>query len=182
VPVAIFGFGFLRFVSDIKESQYDGKEDAKYDAIIALTGGSYRISVALDLLKQGASENLLISGVSQNLTLEKISNNAEIPKELEECCITLGHIATSTIENVLEAEDWINKFEYKNILLVTSDYHMPRSLLLFESKFPELIITPYPVETKHDVWEDKKMLSLFANEYAKYVVTSLRDFFGLEQK
>ncbi|MCL2473830.1 MAG: YdcF family protein [Alphaproteobacteria bacterium] len=174
VLIAGFGFGFLQFVSAVKNTE-PLDSSVKYDAIIALTGGSDRISIALDLLKNGVADNLLISGVSQNLTLERIYNKTDIPQELKDCCITLGHDATTTIENALEAEDWLKKFEHKNILLVTSNYHMPRSLLIFRSKFPELNITPYPVTplTVHS-GQDTNTLPLLVSEYVKYLATGLR--------
>ena len=173
--IAFLGFGFWQFISTVKnmsDSAVSFDSNSKFDAIIALTGGSDRISIALDLLKNRVADNLLISGVSQNLTLENITNKADLSQELKDCCITLGHYATSTLENALEAEDWLKQFEHKNILLVTSNYHMPRSLLIFHSKFPELNITPYPVIPL--TAQNNNTLSLLFTEYIKYLVTGFR--------
>ena len=56
-------------------------------------------------------------------------------KDLLECCIFFGEEARNTIENAVEVRNWLIKNkEINKIILVTSYYHLPRSILIFEKK------------------------------------------------
>ena len=55
------------------------------------------------------------------------------------------YAATSTMGNAIETADWIKKSGFNSIILVTANYHMPRSLMLFRHIMPEIRIIPHPV-------------------------------------
>src|SRR5437868_12428207 len=65
------GAGFLWFVTGVpmQEARLSGKADG----IVALTGGAYRISDAIELLASGHGTRLLISGANRATTLTEIS-------------------------------------------------------------------------------------------------------------
>lgn len=116
------------------------------DAIIVLTGAKGRIDSGLELLHQHHAKKLLISGVGQKADLHDLSQYLErFPKsEMNKLksSITLGHFSTTTEENAIESQDWIKKNKFKKIFLVTSNYHIPRSLYLFNRLMPDNI---YPL-------------------------------------
>ena len=142
------------------------------DAIIVLTGGIGRIAGALRLYKAGFGQKLLISGVDTNANKKDIANTLEegLREVLFEDNVILGKIAADTKNNALEALFFIKANNYKNVLLVTSDYHFPRVSLLFNHAFKDYNITFIP-----GVVRSMKMTSVFS-ECNKYTVTYLSYF------
>ncbi len=139
--------GFVLFLSNINYKNVTLNEKA--DAIIVLTGAKGRIDAGLHLLSSGHGEHLFISGVGQKAPLKDLSKflssfPADQVQSLESF-ITLGHFADSTEGNAIESLEWIKRHNYKRIILVTSNYHMPRSLCLFKHFIPDITIIPYPV-------------------------------------
>ncbi len=159
----ICGYGFfLLHISSIKPEH----PLKKTDAIIVLTGGTMRIGTGLELYKDGLAPQLFITGVHNLVTDKDIKamwHNTSEP--LPECCITLGHDATTTTGNSQEAYKWIKDNNIKSIRLVTSSYHMPRAMLEFSPVKNEggIVIIPHPVDEK----ETFKHLSLAFKEYSK---------------
>lgn len=140
----------------------------KSDAIVVLTGGKGRIDAGIDLLFNNYADHLFISGVGQKADLNDLVKYLEsfTPEQVEKLKhkITLGHFASSTEENAVETKEWIAKHKYKNIILVTSNYHMPRSLYLFKFLIPNISITPYSL-VKNSI-----SLKLAFMEYNKYLL------------
>lgn len=143
----IWALGFCWFLSQI--ISYEIKIDQKADAIIVLTGAKGRIEAGIKLLEDKKAEHLFISGVGQKALLKELGRHLdkisyEKIEKLEKS-ISLGHKANSTKENALETAQWLKEHNYKTVILVTSNYHMPRSLYLFQSLIPNLRIIPYSV-------------------------------------
>lgn len=141
--------------------------DHKYDAIIVLTGAKGRIDTGLKLLSESKAEHLFISGVGQDVSLKDLGKYIDSLSENEiknlEHKITLGHAATSTEENAIESMQWVKSNDYKSIILVTSDYHMLRSLFLFERYLLNTEIIPF-YSSKSNI-----SLQIAFLEYNKYL-------------
>lgn len=141
----IWGLGFIYFLMQI--SLTENSTNPKADSIIVLTGARGRIDTGLELLHHKNANNLLISGVGQKAALEDLSKYLQSFPSNQihklKSSITLGHFANSTEENAIESLEWIKKNNFKKIILVTSNYHMPRSLLLFKRLMPNTIIIPH---------------------------------------
>jgi len=166
VVVITWIIGFIWFYSNIVTS--NSVIDKKYHAIIVLTGAKGRIDAGLQLLTNKYADQLFITGVGENTALKDLSNNLsyftlEQVNDLKSAII-LGHKASSTEENAREAWQWAQQHKFKNIILVTSNYHMPRSLYLFTRIMPEVSITP------HAVIADANF-QLLLTEYLKYSLT-----------
>ncbi|MEK6734311.1 MAG: YdcF family protein [Pseudomonadota bacterium] len=160
--------GFWWFTIQIPK--YKIELNGKADAIIVLTGALGRIDAGLQLLSDKYAEHLFISGVGQKTLLEDLSKYlvsfpAKQAVELKSE-ITLGHFANSTKENAIETAQWIKKNNYKKIILVTSNYHMPRSLYLFRKLMPaDVEVIPYAIIKKRG-FNNYKLLSI---EYHKFL-------------
>ena len=167
--------GFLRFVSGVSALNGTGQEaDAEaVDAVVVLTGGSERVLTGIKLLEAGTGKKLFISGVNKKLTLESMVGLKNVPADLRACCIVLGYQAGSTIGNAEETRDWMANEGYTSLRLVTANYHMPRSLLLFHAAMPEVKIVPNPVapeNVKLTEWEHHTgTVELLITEYDKYL-------------
>lgn len=145
--ISIWLIGFALFLNQITNEKTNLNEKA--DAIIVLTGAKGRIDAGLHLLSFDYGKHLFISGVGQKAPLKDVSKFlASFSSDYVEALktsITLGHFADSTEGNAIESLEWIKQNNYKKIILVTSNYHMPRSLLLFKNSMPDIEIIPYPV-------------------------------------
>lgn len=147
IIIFIWLIGFLYFLTQIANNKIDLNEKA--DAIIVLTGAKGRIDEGLHLLSFDYGKHLFISGVGQKAPLKDVSKfldsfSSDYVEALKSS-ITLGHFADSTEGNSIESLEWIKKNNYKKIILVTSNYHMPRSLWLFKNSMPDIEFIPYPV-------------------------------------
>ncbi|MBO6519365.1 MAG: YdcF family protein [Rhodospirillales bacterium] len=150
---------------------------AKTDAIVVLTGGSGRLRAGLDLLLAGQAGQMFISGVYRGVDVTQLlAILKQRPDEVENR-ISIGN-AVDTIENALETRIWMQKQGFRSLRLVTAAYHMPRSLLEFESAMPDIRIEPHPVFPEHVKqeywWAWPGTMALMASEYNKYLVAWLR--------
>ncbi len=136
--IAIWIFAFCLFFFDTVF--YSNVSDACCDNVVVLTGGKGRIPYALKSININKPKNVFISGVYQKTTLNDILGNK---KNENNVSIILGKNASNTFENAIEINNWITKSEIKKILLITSDYHMRRSILEIKHINKELEIIPY---------------------------------------
>lgn len=173
--VAVWAAGFMAFV--YHAYNYPLNLD-QTEGIVILTGGTDRLKTGLELLKQDKSENLFISGVHKNVGLDEINKDIDLSGH-----ITLGYLAESTLENAKETAQWVKKHKFDSLRLVTSFYHMPRSLLEFKTILPAVKIIPHPVISKRFKraawWQDTSILKVLLSEYHKYLLMSLRISMGL---
>ena len=141
--------------------------DDRADAIIVLTGGAGRLEAGLTLLEAKVAKRLLISGVNPVVKRGELSALTGAEQNLFTCCVDLGKAAMNTEGNALEGADWAKELGFNTIVLVTADYHMPRSLVLFREAMPDTVIIAHPVSGE---WP----LLYIAKEYSKYVITLVR--------
>lgn len=137
------------------------------DAIVVLTGGAGRLEKGLALLERGAAKRMLISGVNPVVKSDELSALTGTEQALFNCCVDLGKAALNTEGNALETAEWTAENNIDTLILVTADYHMPRTLILFEAAMPDVMIIAHPVSGE---WP----LLFLAKEYSKYIVTLVR--------
>lgn len=171
--------GFIAFVLTVSRAK-PALPLPKADGIVVLTGkGGGRLEAGAELLKAGHGERLLISGVNRANSTEKIQSLLKLEDELYTCCVDLDYEAENTVDNGKETANWARALGYENILLVTSDYHMPRAKVEISTAMHGITITPYPVKTGKNPdepwWGGKdKTIRLF-REYGKLLVTYARE-------
>lgn len=164
--------GFLVFA--VRIATYDTPDgDRRADAIVVLTGDVGRTAAALDLLRSGQAPRLLISGVDPSATSADIQRHSGVSDAELECCVILGRDATDTIGNAREAGALVRENGYRSLIVVTSDYHLPRSLLEMHALMPGVELIPYPVRTTPP-WRDLGATRLWLQEYAKLTAVWLR--------
>ena len=141
------------------------------DTIVVLTGGAHRIEKALELFSQADAQKILISGVDEKVTLEDIIEqiqSKEILENIKAESIVLGYVAKDTVSNAMEVKIFMTFNGYKSFVLVTSGYHLPRSMMVFSKMMPDYQIIPFPSDDVARV--DKIML---VNEFHKYITLAL---------
>lgn len=180
IACACFFAGFLWFADWV--TTLTPPADPKADAIVVLTGGSQRIDQAVELLRGGAGSRLLISGVHPATSRNQIRKLTGSSDELFRCCVDIGYDALDTIGNANETVRWIHERGYRRVLVVTNNYHMPRSLFELRRVAPETEFVPYPVvrsDLKAKNWfADPDVLRALLFEYGKIVAASARDVLG----
>ena len=89
--------------------------------------------------------------------------------------------AENTIENGMESSMWARNNNIRSVRLMTSYYHMPRSLLIFRKYLPDAEIIPHPVVPEGGGSAlSPARLRLAFSEYNKYMATFLWNQLGLE--
>lgn len=169
--------GLFWFVAQIPRT-FDGANDRQTDAIVVLTGGSLRVETGFQLLSERKAGKLFVSGVDKGVPITDLLAVYGLTPADMECCITLGYRAASTPGNATESASWVTANRLGSVRLVTSSYHMPRSLLEFRSAMPDVEFVPHPVFSDRvlldDWWRRPGTASLVITEYNKYLVAAAR--------
>lgn len=181
IAAGLWGIGFAVFVSSLS-SAWSLPEKA--DAIVVLTGGRQRLTGAVELLERGKADRLLISGVNAITTKDDIRAFLDADDTLFACCVDIGYAALDTIGNAKETAQWVRSNQFSSLIVVTANYHMPRSLLEIRKALDDVEIYPYAIESDRIVvnrWLLEPKTTLFlAREYNKYLASAVR--LGLTSK
>lgn len=161
--------GLARFAALIPDRLDD--DGGATDAVVVLTGGSGRLDAGLDLLVRGRAGKLFVSGVYRGLDVQRLLLASRRDRAGIEGRVAIGD-AVNTAANARETAAWTRAEGVRSLRLVTSAYHMPRSLLEFRRALPEATVIPHPVfseNVKPDWWAWPGTLGLVAGEYHKYL-------------
>lgn len=152
--------------------------DLPADAVVVLTGGELRIREAIQLFSQGKARRLLISGVNRTTTRDDVKRLSGINTLLFECCIDMGYAALDTIGNADEARAWTTTWGFKRLIVVTSNYHMPRSLTELARAMPDVELVPFPVVSRNyraeTWWVHPGTVRIVVSEYLKFLPSVAR--------
>src|SRR6202790_5573182 len=168
--------GFVGFLSQLRGAETRPSRHA--DGIVVLTGGSSRVSDAMELLASGYGQRLLISGVHPTNAASDISRSLSDNRSLLSCCVDLDRSAVNTRSNAAEARRWARERGFKSLIVVTSNYHMPRAIVELSHAMPDIELIPFAVVG--DKWRDEPWwtsgatLRLLLSEYVKYVAAEVR--------
>lgn len=146
---------------------------AKTDTIVVLTGGEERLEQAYGLLQKGLANRMFVTGVDRKVTKPELLKRLGDPPQELAARIELGFRAADTRGNASETAAWFNSQNLRSFRLVTANYHMRRSLLLFRRALPEAHIVAHPVVPKRlgagEWWSDRHSAEVVARELVKYI-------------
>ena len=174
IVVMIWTVGLFAFASRVARST-PPEPPQPADGVVALTGPSaLRIAAAMKLLEDGKARRLLVSGVNRMASRADIRSVARAPGRLYDCCVDLGFSAVDTIGNAREAAAWARHNNFRSLIVVTADYHMPRAILELKGALPEGRFQAYPVATDEldarQWWKSGWGARRMVVEYCKYLV------------
>ena len=154
IPAVFLWFAGLAVFNRYINS-YENDRETKTDAIIALTGST-----------------LFISGVEKGVSFNEIANvqKLDIHSGNE---VIIERASKNTVENAIKTNEWIKDNNIKSIRLVTSNYHMPRSVLEFKSQNAgvKIILNPvYSDKVSDKWWKNWGSFVLIASEYTKFII------------
>lgn len=175
--IVLFLGGFALFATHVSQLSTP-KNPPTADAIIVLTGGQARLDAAIGLLKSGKGERLLISGVHPQTSSRMLQAATGGDTALFSCCVDIDHAALDTIGNAEESAKWVRTHAYSRVILVTNNYHMPRSLLEMGRLLDREELDPYPVVNSNldnGGWIVRpEALRVLFTEYNKYLLALAR--------
>src|ERR1700729_1985749 len=168
--------GFVGFLSQLHGTEARPSRTA--DGIVVLTGGSSRVSDAMELLADGYGQRLLISGVHPASGASDISRSLPDNQSLLSCCVDLDRSAVNTRSNAAETRRWAHERGFKSLIVVTSNYHMPRAIVELSHAMPDITLIPYAVVgdkwREEPWWSNGATVRLLLSEYVKYVAVEMR--------
>ena len=165
-------------------------EVRKSDSIILLSSGVHtekihdgnnyqRMIHAYRLYKDGFADKIIICG---GVVIKEMPSFAEIMKNFlveigvnEECIITENN-SLNTYENIKYAKPILRQLDIKNSLLVTSSYHMYRSLAICKKLDVNVYAAPVPCYEKnmHHVTHRARFILEVLREYGSIIYFKLR--------
>ena len=125
------------------------------DAVLVFAGSPNRIETGYKIVNEGYADSLIVSPEVP----EKI---AEYNKRfnLRQTAITIveDH-AMSTFENALYTDKLVEAYNFRNVILVTSDIHMPRSYFIMRLLMsPDVRIQRYSVYGNNESTSSRQRL------------------------
>jgi uncharacterized SAM-binding protein YcdF (DUF218 family) len=181
VRLAVFGgaalvLGFIGFIWLLPNEEV--VLDRNADGIVVLTGGTSRVTDALELLASGHGKRLLITGVNPGTTTADIAHQAASYARVLHCCVDLDYSAINTLGNAVETRRWTIDRGFHSLIVVTSAYHMPRALAEIAHQLPDVALVPYPVVSDRlriePWWSNGDTTRLVLSEYFKYLFAKVR--------
>lgn len=98
--------------------------------------------------------------------------------ELFDCCVDIGRAALNTVGNAIETAEWTRRNNYSSVMLVTSNYHMPRAMVELRRNLKNVEIVAHPVIPElvrvESWWRDPALFRLLFVEYLKYLFAEAR--------
>lgn len=173
LAIVFWLLGYLLFIS--LSSKILVNPEKITDSIIVLTGGKGRIVAGTKLLAQNKANKMLISGVKPQTSLKELKIN-QINNKLLTDVIFLDHLSTDTKTNAKESAKWIYNNNFTSLRLVTSDYHILRSLLEFKEQMPGIVIIANPISS-YTQWHWLIRYRFFL-EYNKFLVVLISQNFS----
>src|SRR6202051_895214 len=147
--------------------------ERKADGIVVLTGAASRIPDAIELLAAERGKRLLITGVHRATSAKEIARLTPLYSKFFTCCIDLDRSALNTFGNALETKRWAHEHNFTSLIVVTSNWHMPRAMAELAHQLPEATLTPYPVMSEkvkaEPWWQNIDTARFLLAEYLKYL-------------
>lgn len=170
-----FVAGFVIFASAIGRPA--GQPPGQADGIVVVTGGEHRLVEAARLLSEGNASRLLVSGANRMVSREDILRRSGLDPALFDQ-VDIGYEALDTIGNAEETRDWAQAKGFGRIIIVTSAYHMPRTLIELRRALPDATFIPYRV-INHKLHAERWWLHLgtarlLLSEYIKIIPSAAR--------
>jgi uncharacterized SAM-binding protein YcdF (DUF218 family) len=176
VALVLLLAGFFWFVGQIATEEV--QLDRKADGIVVLTGAAARIPDAIELLAAERGKRLLISGVHPGTSSREIARVTPLYSKYFKCCIDLDRSALNTFGNAVEARRWAHEHNFNSLIVVTSNWHMPRAMVELRHQLPDVTLIPYPVISEHmkndSWWTNADTVRLLTAEYLKYLFALMR--------
>jgi len=158
------------FVDFVYKTFSYSPRDVTTEAVVVLAGGKGRIEEGIRLYREGGGSRLYLIGVDPSVRKSDLFREQRGIRDGDQ--VYLEKVSRNTLENALYAKDLLLKDNIRSIRLITSRYHMKRSLLLFRHALPkDIAIYPHPVVSRNlqeEWWNHGGSVKLLFSEFYKY--------------
>src|SRR5665647_3101359 len=176
VGALLLAVGFFWFAANIPTD--DVSLERKADGIVVLTGAAWRIPDAIELLAAERGQRLLITGVHRATSAKEIARLTPLYSKFFTCCIDLDRSALNTFGNALETKRWAHEHNFNSLIMVTSNWHLPRAMAELAHQLPDVTLISFPVispKVKDDPWwSNLDTARLLFEENLKYLFALVR--------
>ncbi len=97
------------------------------------------------------------------------------------CCVDFDR-SLNTLGNAIETRRWAQSRDFHSLIVVTSNYHMPRALAEIAHQLPGIALVPFAVVTDRQRaerwWAHATRARLMLSEYVKFLFAKLRMVFN----
>ena len=111
----------------------------KADCAVVLTGGPHRIPSGFNLLLKKKVKKLIITGVHPKTELRDIFPEDPSMENINLEDVILEKESTTTYGNAKKSLPLVQELGCRDLVLITSGFHMPRAFLTFRAYFPKQI-------------------------------------------
>ncbi|WP_299024731.1 YdcF family protein [uncultured Thermanaerothrix sp.] len=171
-----------------------GTEAPSYPRLfVEVNGAGDRVLFAARLYKQGKAPHILLSGGYISWLSQRGSTPAEEMADLmrligiPEEALWLQPRSQNTYEDALYSSEMLRERGIRNIILVTSAQHMPRSVALFEHQGFKVIPAPTDYTVTESNWQDlwrpnlaRQLINLLPTaDHLGLTTSSLKEYLGI---
>lgn len=177
IAALLFAFvgGFLIFASFVARPM--DNMDVRAEGIVVMTGGQHRLAEGARLLAEERGRRLLVSGANRAVSREDIHRACGLDTRTFQR-VDVGYEALDTIGNAEETRDWARERGFRRMIVVTSTYHMPRTLVELRRAMPEAVFIPHRVISakfrNQRWWQHPGTARLLLSEYIKIIPSAAR--------
>ena len=107
------------------------------ECAVVLTGGAGRVREGISLLARGMVKKLIISGVNPSVELKDLYPPWMVNGDIDEKDVILERRSTTTYGNAQQTSTIVEVLRCKELVLITSQVHMPRAFRTFQGSFPK---------------------------------------------
>ena len=98
-------------------------------------------------------------------------------RALVRCCVDFDR-SLNTLGNAIETRRWAERRGFRSLIVVTSNYHMPRAMTEIAHQLPDAALVPFPVVSDRlkaePWWASGATTRLLLSEYLKYIFAQVR--------
>ncbi len=148
---------------------------------VPLNGAAERMTTAVTLMRQYPNAPVVFSGFSGSFVRASLSESDLALRLINEVTgstdrMLLENLSRNTVENARFSRELIGFAGPGSWLLVTSAFHMPRAIEIFEAE--GIAVTPYPTDFRSQLPGDEMRWNLF--DGAEQLAILIREWVGLQ--
>ncbi|MBP2669928.1 MAG: hypothetical protein H6Q80_2130 [Deltaproteobacteria bacterium] len=130
---------------------YPGPPPRPADALMVLSGGEGRIPEGYRAWSSGAAAEFYILGAGRDVPLTRLVPPASSLPPAVRSRVHAEGWSENTLENAFSARTAVEERNFSSVILVTSDYHVPRAWIAFRKVLPPRVAL-YARPVRSDRW------------------------------
>jgi len=131
---SIFSAIFILVSENASKSSHDRFYNNSPDLIVVFTGDAGRIPFALKRAAEYKQPHIFITGVYSKNNVDTLLTPLKVEESFNPDLLQIDYLARNTLENCISTLRYLRSEKvYKNILIISHDYHIMRIKLIMNS-------------------------------------------------